>query len=170
MDIGTGGGYVAFEWARRNPAVSVIGLDIVEPAITANNRKARENNCRNLRFMSFTGMSFPFPNAFFHGSVSRYAFHHFPPPDLAAGEIHRILEPTGYCVISDPKADDGDAIDFVNQFAGLRNDGHVRYYRESVLTGLFEKAGLFEEKKFSAPSRFPVRWMSGMNGYWHGRI
>ena len=155
LDIGTGSGYVAFELARQNPAAFVTGVDIVEQVIAANNQKAQENNCCNLKFLNFAGTQLPFDDGSFYGAVSRYAFHHFPLPGLSTREIHRVLEPGGFCVISDPIADNGDEGDFVNGFGALRNDGHVRYYREPALTELFEKAGFTAERRFHSAITFP---------------
>ncbi len=155
LDIGTGSGYVAFELARRHPAVSVAGVDIVEQVIAADNQKAQENHDSNLRFLSFAGTQLPFDDGSFHGAVSRYAFHHFPLPDLSAREIYRVLEPGGFCVISDPLADESDEVDFVNGFGALRDDGHVRYYREPALVELFEKAGFTAERRFRSAITFP---------------
>ena len=155
LDIGTGSGYVAFELARQHPAVSVAGIDIVEQVIAADNQKARETHAHNLRFTSFAGMQLPFDAGSFYGAISRYAFHHFPLPDLSAREIYRILEPGGWCVISDPLADEGDGVAFVNAFGALRDDGHVRYYREPALVELFEKAGFTVERKFYSAMTFP---------------
>jgi SAM-dependent methyltransferase len=155
LDIGTGSGYVAFELARRHPAVSVTAVDIVEQVIAADNQKARENHAHNLRFLSFAGTQLPFDDESFYGAVSRYAFHHFPLPDLSACEVYRILEPGGLCVISDPLADERDDVDFVNGFGALRDDGHVRYYREAALVELFEKAGFTAERRFYSAITFP---------------
>ncbi len=155
LDIGTGSGYVAFELARQHPAASVAGIDIVEEAIAADNRKAQETHAHNLRFASFAGTQLPFDDGAFHGAISRYAFHHFPLPDLSAREIYRILEPGGWCVIADPQADEADDVDFINGFGGLRDDGHVRYYREPVMVELFEKAGFTAERRFYSDMTFP---------------
>ncbi|MBN1428978.1 MAG: methyltransferase domain-containing protein [Anaerolineae bacterium] len=155
LDIGTGNGYIAFEVAHRHPEVLVTGIDIVEEVIEANTRKAQENDEKNLVFATFDGICYPFSDNLFRGAMSRYAFHHFPLPDLAAREIYRVLEPGGFCVIADPMADPADEVDFVNRFAALRDDGHVRYYRKSVLVDLFEKAGFTEHRSFSSAITFP---------------
>ena len=155
LDIGTGGGYVAFELLRRNPEISVVGIDIVEKIIAANNKKAAESNSGSVEFMGFDGMNLPFDDALFYGAISRYAFHHFPQPALSASEIRRILEPGGWCIISDPMADPDDDYDFINQFGALKDDGHVRYYRETELVELFKEAGLALESKFISAITFP---------------
>jgi SAM-dependent methyltransferase len=155
LDIGTGRGYVAWALARTSPAISVTGLDIVGPAIDANRRAAVADGCGNIEFATYGGTCLPFPEQWFHGAVSRYAFHHLPRPDLSASEIHRVLEPGGFCVIADAAADPADDLDFVNRFAGLRDDGHVCYYRESSLLELFSRAGFSVAASFHSSITFP---------------
>jgi SAM-dependent methyltransferase len=155
LDIGTGSGYLAFELARRNPSCYVTGIDIVEPVIAAGNLKAVENGLPRLNFLCFAGIDLPFDDGRFYGALSRYAFHHFPSPDFSVREVHRILEPGGFCMISDPMADPEDDLDFMDRFSVMRNDGHVRYYRDSVLVDLFEKAGFTTEKRFDSSITFP---------------
>jgi L-amino acid N-acyltransferase YncA/ubiquinone/menaquinone biosynthesis C-methylase UbiE len=155
LDIGTGSGYVAFELLRRNPEISVAGVDIVEKAVAANNQKAREIENGRIEFLTFDGMRLPFGDGTFYGVISRYAFHHFPQPALSVSEIFRVLEPEGWCIISDPMADPADDCDFVNQFGALKDDGHVRYYLETELVKLFREAGLVVENKFMSAITFP---------------
>ncbi len=155
LDIGTGGGYVAFELHRQNPAISIVGIDIVEKIVAANNKKARESKTDSIEFMDFDGMNLPFDDASFYGAISRYVFHHFPKPAFSALEICRVLEPGGWCIISDPMADPDDDCDFVNRFGALKEDGHVKYYREAELVDLFKEAGLVLESKFTSAITFP---------------
>jgi SAM-dependent methyltransferase len=147
LDLGTGNGYVAFALSDADPDARVVGVDIVEQAIRANTERAEKEARNNMSFASFDGAALPFKDASFHGVVSRYAFHHFPLASGTVAEIRRILEPRGFCVIVDPVADVQDSTDFANSFAGLRDDGHVRFYTEDELCGLFREAG------FSADSR-----------------
>jgi ubiquinone/menaquinone biosynthesis C-methylase UbiE len=155
LDIGTGSGYIAFELAQQNPDVAVTGIDIIENVIAANSQKAHEIGCQNLSFITFGGTDYPFSDGAFYGVASRYAFHHFPIPELSAREIYRILEPGGFCVISDPMADPADDVDFVNAYAALRDDGHVRYYREAALVELFAGAGFTVDERFYSAITFP---------------
>lgn len=105
--------------------------------------------------MSFGGTYLPFDDGPFCVTLSRYAFHHFPLPALSAQEIYRVLEPNGFCIISDPIADIRDDLDFVNQSGALRNDGNICYYREATLIELFETAGFKVDAKFYSAITFP---------------
>jgi ubiquinone/menaquinone biosynthesis C-methylase UbiE len=155
LDIGTGTGYLAFELVRQHAEVFVTGVDIVEQVTALNNENAREGNSRRLNFVNYDGMHLPFADGVYHGAVSRYAFHHFPKPNLSAREIYRVLEPNGWCVISDAMADAVDKADFVNEFGALKNDGHVRYYTETALEELFKQAGFELDAKFHSAVTFP---------------
>jgi ubiquinone/menaquinone biosynthesis C-methylase UbiE len=155
LDIGTGTGYLAFELVRRHTQVFVTGVDIVEQVTALNNQKAQESNSQRLGFVNYDGMRLPFADGTYHGVVSRYAFHHFPKPNLSACEIYRVLEPDGWCVISDAMADAADEADFVNEFGALKNDGHVRYYTETALGELFKQAGFDVDAKFYSAVTFP---------------
>jgi SAM-dependent methyltransferase len=155
LDIGTGDGYVALELARLNRGISVIGADVAEQGIAAAARKAGEQNLDNVTFLTFGGMVLPFEGDTFHGVVSRYAFHHFPLPELSVREICRVLEPGGFLLISDPKTDLRDTCEFANQFAALRDDGHMRWYREADLVALFENVGLVAIDRFDSAVTFP---------------
>jgi ubiquinone/menaquinone biosynthesis C-methylase UbiE len=155
LDIGTGTGYLAFELARQHAEVFITGVDIVEQVTALNNQKAQEGSSQRLNFVSYEGMRLPFADGIYHGVVSRYAFHHFPEPNLSAREIYRVLELDGWCVISDPMADAGDETDFVNEYAALKNDGHVRYYTEAALRELFKQTGFEVDAKFYSAVTFP---------------
>ncbi len=155
LDIGTGAGYIAFELARQFPNIGVTGIDIVEPIIAVNNQKVQAQNYQNLKFLSYEGTHFPFEDNSFHGALSRYAFHHFPLPDVSASEIYRVLEPGGFCIIDDLTTDMADEENFVNQFAALKHDGHVSYHNESALINFFEQAGFKVEDKFYSAITFP---------------
>ncbi len=155
LDIGTGNGYVAFELHRRNPGISIVGIDIVEKIVEANNKKVSRSNNGSIKFVSFDGMNLPFGDASFYGAISRYAFHHFPNPEVSTSEIYRVLEPGGWCIISDPMANPADDCDFVNRFGALKEDGHVRYYRETEIGDLFKEAGFVIESRFISAITFP---------------
>jgi ubiquinone/menaquinone biosynthesis C-methylase UbiE len=155
LDLGTGNGYVAFELARQSSDISVTGLDIVAEAVQANNQKAKAEKYPNLDFVSYDGVELPFNDNEFFGVLSRYAFHHFPNPALSARETARILQKDGFCLIADPAADKQDKTDFINHFAGLKDDGHVRFYPQDEIEAFFVRVGFSVEKQFTSSVTFP---------------
>ncbi len=155
LDLGTGNGDIAFKLAEQHPHIRVTGIDIVHKAIAANNQKAKAEQYHQLDFISYQGTALPFGGSEFFGVLSRYAFHHFPNPALSAGEIYRILEVGGFCIIADPVPDTRDETDFINLFAALKDDGHVRFHSAAELESLFCRAGFRVEQQFSSSITFP---------------
>ncbi len=87
--------------------------------------------------------------------VSRYAFHHFPNPTLAVQELSRIVERGGFCVIADPMPHRQDTTGFINQFAGLKDDGHVRFHTDDEIVSLFGAVGFHVEEQTMSSITFP---------------
>ncbi len=155
LDLATGNGYVAFKLADKNKGSRIVGIDIVEEAITQNNQAVSISNLSNLEFVCFDGSHFPFDNNYFHSVITRYAFHHFPVPANMIKEIDRVLEPKGIAIVSDPITSMNDSNDLANGFARLKNDGHVKYYMENELAKLFTDNGFHVEEKFYNEITFP---------------
>ena len=155
LDLGTGNGYVAFALARLSSRISVTGIDIAHRAVVANKERARAKLMGHLDFISYGGTLLPFKQSSFFGAISRYAFHHFPDPDLSAAELFRSLEPGGFCIIADPVPESNDRIDFINRFMALKDDGHVAFRSSFELAAIFEKVGFQPEAHFSTSITFP---------------
>lgn len=155
LDLGTGNGYLAFAIAEEYPEASVFGLDIAENAIIRNREIAMEKGLTNIFFSSYDGRHFPFTEDAFDRVISRYALHHFPDINFTAEEIHRVLQPQGTFLYSDPKRDSRDRKDFINAFQKLKQDGHVAFLKEKELLRIFREAGFDDEKSFASRVRFP---------------
>ena len=155
LDLGTGNGYIAFEIAKQSPDIFVTGIDIVAKAIEVNNQKAKCEKYNHLNFIAYPGIELPFDDREFFGVVSRYAFHHFPNPTLAAKEISRIVEMEGFCIIADPVPHKQDKTEFINRFAGLKDDGHVRFYTGEELATFFNRVGFSVEVQTTGSITFP---------------
>jgi len=155
LDLGTGNGYIAFEMAKQSPDIFVTGIDIVAKAVEVNNQKAKFEKYNHLNFIAYQGLELPFDDREFFGVISRYAFHHFPNPTLAAKEISRIVEKDGFCIIADPVPHRQDKTEFINQFAGLKDDGHVRFYTEEEIGSIFDRAGFRVEEQTTGSITFP---------------
>jgi len=65
LDLGTGNGYLAFALAEKNKAILVEGLDIVENSIIKDNQIADEKGLKNVKFKTYDGFDFPYPDGFF---------------------------------------------------------------------------------------------------------
>lgn len=155
LDLGTGNGYLAFAIAGRSPDSLVTGIDIVSEAAAANNQKARREGNKLLNFVSYSGIRLPFADQRFVGVLTRYAFHHFPNARLAAQEIARVLTADGFCLIADPAPHETDRTGFINQFASLKDDGHVRFYPGRQLATFFTDTGFKIEAQSNSAVTFP---------------
>ena len=158
LDLGTGNGYLAFAIAERYPDSSVFALDIAENTIIRNRTMAGEKKLDNIFFSSYDGINFPFTENAFDRIISRYALHHFQDLKHAAGEIHRVLQPQGAFLFSDPERNSRDKKDFVNSFQKLKKDGHTAFLKEQELIQLFRETGFRKENSFRSSIRFPRKY------------
>ena len=60
LDLGCGSGYLTFPIAQRSEKAYVVGLDIVTDTLERNAVKAQEMDIKNLEFISYDGITFPF--------------------------------------------------------------------------------------------------------------
>ncbi len=155
LDLGTGNGFIAFALARREPGITVRGLDIARAAIEKDNELARAAGLDGIAFDRFDGGGFPYPDGMFHGVVSRYAFHHFPDPQKSFREIARVSGADGYFLLADPTPAPGDSADFINRYQLLRADGHVRYYSRDEIRSLAAGCGFHVITEVMTTIRYP---------------
>lgn len=88
LDIATGPGYVAASAAGRG--VNVVGLDFAVSMVEL----ARRLNPA-IEFHVGDAEALPFPDQSFDAVGSNFGWHHFPHPEKALSEAHRILRPGG---------------------------------------------------------------------------
>ncbi|CAK7017805.1 MAG: 2-methoxy-6-polyprenyl-1,4-benzoquinol methylase, mitochondrial [Enterocloster aldenensis] len=155
LDLGTGSGYLSFSIAKKYSNISVIGLDIVEKALEVNRFKAKEENIRNIRFMTYDGMEFPFSDNEFDMVISRYALHHFPDIQKSISEVSRVIKQEGFLFISDPTPNVNDTSRFVDGYMQLKKDGHIKFYTKEEWLQICGKYGLQFKKSFDSTIRFP---------------
>ena len=109
-----------FRIAKRYPGCEVIGLDIVRDALEVNRAKTKEEGIRNLSFVSYNGIDFPFESDSFDLIVTRYALHHFPDIEYGIEEVSRVLKTNGMLFISDPCPNECDYDRFVDDYMQLK--------------------------------------------------
>ena len=88
--------------ANRFPDISVTWIDIATNTIQLNQKLQDEIGIKNLEFISYEWIQLPFRESYFGGTISRYAFHHFPDSTISVQELNRITEAQGFAIISDP--------------------------------------------------------------------
>lgn len=157
FDLGTGTGYLAFPIAGKYPAAEVTGLDIVENALDHNRKRAETEGLKNLRFLSYDGLFFPFADETFDLVITRYALHHFPEITDTFHEINRVLKPNGKLFLSDPAPNDNDARRFVDAYMQMKKDGHIKFYTKEEWLKLGELTGFQYTDGFETHIRFPKK-------------
>lgn len=158
LDLGTGNGYLAFALAEKNKNILIEGLDIVENSIIKNNQIVKEKGLKNIKFETYDGVDFPYPDGFFSGGISRYAMHHFPDINHSIKEINRVLEKNGFFILSDAKTYDIDKKGFIDEFQKYLEDGHNHFYYENEIIELFNKQGFNKEKIFHSQIKYPRKY------------
>ena len=157
LDLGTGSGYLSFPIAKNNPCCDVIGLDIVNSALEANRTRAVAEGIKNLSFVSYDGIDFPFDANTFDLVVTRYALHHFPDIEHSIGEVSRVLKSGGMLFISDPCPNECDTERFVDDYMRLKKDGHIKFYTRDEWADICRRQGLMVVESFNSSIRFPKK-------------
>lgn len=155
LDLGSGSGYLSFAIAQHYPNASVVGLDIVDQTLKDNQKEIDKKGIRNLRFISYNGVDFPFADNTFDLVVSRYALHHFPDINKSLSEVFRVLTETGLFFISDPTPNENDKDGFVDEYMQVKKDGHIKFYSFDEWMRLCETSGFRFVKSFQSNIRFP---------------
>ena len=155
LDLGAGSGYLSFAIAQQYPNASVVGLDIVDQTLKENQKEIDKKGIRNLRFISYNGVDFPFADNTFDLVVSRYALHHFPDINKSLSEIFRVLTKTGIFFISDPAPNENDKDGFIDEYMQVKKDGHIKLYSFDEWMRLCESSGFRFVKSFQSNIRFP---------------
>ena len=157
LDLVTGIGYLSFTIEKKYSNISVIGLDIVEKALEVNRFRAKEEQMRNISFITYNGIEFPFSDSEFDMVISRYALHHFPDIQKSISEVSRVLKRGGFLFVSDPTPNANDTSRFVDGYMQLKKDGHIKFYTKEEWLQICGKYGLQFKKSFDSTIRFPKK-------------
>ncbi len=157
LDLGAGSGYMSFPIAKSNASCKIIGLDIVLNTLAANRVRADKEGLRNLSFVCYDGIEFPFETNSFDMVITRYALHHFPNIDYSISEVARVLKTGGSFFISDPCPNDCDNDRFVDEYMQLKKDGHIKFYTEDEWRDICGKCGMEWTSSFKSKIRFPKK-------------
>lgn len=157
LDLGTGSGYLSFAIAEKFTDTFIIGLDIVEKALVDNRIRAKKENIKNISFITYDGIDFPFNDNEFDMVVSRYALHHFPDIKKSVLEVSRVLKAGGFLFISDPTPNTNDTSKFVDEYMQLKKDGHIKFYAKDEWERICTEAGLQVVDFWESSIRFPKK-------------
>ena len=160
LDVATGTGFLAFEFAKH--VSEVIGVDLtVEMLAIAKEYKA-DNNIKNVIFELADVDSIPFEDNSFDIVSCRFAFHHFIHPEKAISEMTRVLKHGGKLVLSDiTSSEDITKSEYQNEMETIRDPSHVKNYQSSEIKQMLNDRG-FEILHFEGwPADFTLNeWIS----------
>lgn len=141
LDIATGNGFLAFEFADR--VSEVIGCDITRDMIDIAETIRGDMKLANVTFEEMDAESLGFEDGSFDTVSCRFAFHHFTNPGKAISEMVRVCKGGGTIVLVDGlSSEDAAKSSYHNKIERIRDPSHVRLYPQSELEGMFRDAGL----------------------------
>lgn len=140
MDLGSGGGHVAYRLARQ--ARSVTAVDLSAAMLNAVREAARQRDLSNIETRVALAECLPFEDATFDLLACRYSAHHW--RDWTAGlrEARRVLKPGASAIFIDVVSPGYAPFDTHLQAVELlRDPSHVRNYTEAEWTSALAQAG-----------------------------
>lgn len=141
LDIATGPGFVAVEFARH--AREVVGVDLTEEMLRKARAAARRDNLKNVTFHCADVNRLPFRDGSFDVVVARASFHHFSHLDRVLKEMVRVLKSKGRILISDNTSKNDPAKSRLhNRIEKLRDPSHVEMLPLGKWRKLFKDAGV----------------------------
>lgn len=140
MDLGTGGGHVAYRLASH--ARSVVAVDLSALMLSAVGRTARERGISNIEICEAAAEQLPFEDASFELVASRYSAHHWRDWNAGLKEARRVLKAGSPAIFIDMAAPAMAAFDTHLQAVELlRDPSHVRDYSETEWVSALSRAG-----------------------------
>lgn len=146
LDVAAGTGLLASLLAR--DAAEVVGTDVTPEMLSRARERIGATGQDNVSFVEAEAADLPFGSGIFDLVTCRTAFHHFPEPDAALAEMHRVLRDGGRLVIEDVYGPDDDGLRAIREsFEKLIDPSHVLAYRMSEFRAMIAKAGFSIEKE-----------------------
>lgn len=141
LDLGCGGGHVAF--AAAAAGASVTAYDLSAEMLAAVTAEAERRGLDRIETRQGAAEALPFADAAFDAVLTRYSAHHWRDVPAALAEARRVLKPDGLFVVCDIVAPEEPLLDTHLQAVELlRDPSHVRDYRVSEWRAMLETAGL----------------------------
>lgn len=148
LDLGTGLGSLAFEFAKRLPQAKIYALDISEEMLDEARRIAQEARLNNVEFICADAHRLKFADASFNLVVSFGILHHLSDLKLLFSEVKRVLKEKGIAYIYDLRKDAPE--DIVSEVASGMNPAQKRAFLQSAK----EAFSLSELEKILSDSGF----------------
>ncbi|MEA1893611.1 MAG: methyltransferase domain-containing protein [Euryarchaeota archaeon] len=143
LDVATGDGFLAFEFAKRVSGANVTGCDRTRICFWLLRAYSERGGLDNVDFRVMDVKSLGFEDGSFDIVSCRFAFHHFTNPGKAVSEMARVCKRGGKIVfVEGLSSGDVAKSEYHNRIEQLRDPSHVRLYSEPEPVGLLEDAGL----------------------------
>jgi ubiquinone/menaquinone biosynthesis C-methylase UbiE len=140
LDVGTGGGHVAYLMARYAELVTASDLSSDMLAVVA--QTARERGLDNVEVVRAPVEQLPFDTAWFDFAVSRLSAHHWTDLDAGLREIRRVVKAEAPVVFIDAYSPGRALLDTHLQAVELLRDmSHVRDYTPAEWNAALSRAG-----------------------------
>ena len=134
LDLGAGGGHVAYALARH--ARRVIATDLSSEMLAAVARTAREKGLSNIETAEAPAERLPFEDETFDFVASRFSAHHWRDFDAGLREARRTLKRGGRAAFVDVYAPGQALFDtHLQAIELLRDHSHVRDYTLRTMAG-----------------------------------
>ena len=141
LDMGTGGGHVAYALAPH--VAEVVAYDLTAEMLSVVARAAAERGFSNIATQQGRAERLPFPDASFDMVVSRYSAHHWGDFDAGLREAARVAKPGATVGIVDAVSPGTPALDtFMQAIELLRDTSHVRDRSRAEWEDAAARAGL----------------------------
>lgn len=140
LDLGSGGGHVAYRLARH--ARSVVAVDLSAAMLDAVNEAARQRGLSNIETCVAPAERLPFETASIDLLACRYSAHHWRDWQAGLREARRVLKPGASAIFIDVVSPGHGAFDtHLQSVELLRDPSHVRDYTEAEWTAALAQAG-----------------------------
>jgi SAM-dependent methyltransferase len=140
LDVGCGGGHVAYRAAGR--VRSVIACDPSTEMLRVVEATAGERGIGNLRTVRGPAERLPFEEGEFDVAATRFSAHHWADLDGGLREVARVLKPDGLFLVADAAAPAKPWLDtHLQAVEVLRDPSHVRDYSAAEWLAALGRAG-----------------------------
>jgi ubiquinone/menaquinone biosynthesis C-methylase UbiE len=140
LDLGTGGGHVAYRLAAH--AGEVIAADLSDELLAAVAATARDRGIANIETCAAPAEQLPFADAWFDFLACRFSAHHWRDFEAGLRQARRVLKPGAAAVFIDVVSPGPAALDTHLQAVELlRDPSHVRDYTAAEWAAALARAG-----------------------------
>ena len=145
LDMGTGGGHVAYAVAPH--VAEVVAYDITAEMLEVVARSAAERGLGNITTRQGPAERVPFDDGCFDLVVSRYSAHHWRDFDAGLREAARVTRPGGTVAMVDTITPGNAMLDtFLQSIELLRDPSHVRNRTRAEWEESAARAGLLAQR------------------------